>query len=157
MRTPGEDLEIQTVPSLKTTLYRISSCFMPSVSQFEVYRLLVWLLFRRAHLMSMGKSTLRGLHEFHSSLISPHPRRLVPGKSLASDWSKKSWHNLMRNSASERVCDSTLTTRHSIDNMIDEQEIPGASDKAEDAPSLHASRFPERPRKPIQRYTKSQL
>jgi hypothetical protein len=63
----------------------------------------------------------------------------------------------MRNSASERVCDSTFTTRHSIDNMIDEQEIPGASDKAEDAPSLHASRFPERPRKPTQRYTESQL
>jgi hypothetical protein len=61
----------------------------------------------------------------------------------------------MRNSGSERVCDTTLTTRHSIDNMIDKQEIPGASDKAEDALSLHASRFPERAKKPTQRYTKS--
>ena len=41
--------------------------------------------------------------------------------------------------------------------MIDEQEIPGASDRAEDAPSLYASRTSERSKKPTQRWTKSQL
>jgi Transposase IS4 len=41
--------------------------------------------------------------------------------------------------------------------MIDEQEIPGASDRAEDAPSLYASRTSERPKKPTQRWTESQL
>jgi Transposase IS4 len=41
--------------------------------------------------------------------------------------------------------------------MVDEQEIVGASNRAEDAPSLHASRTSERPKKPTQRWTESQL
>jgi Transposase IS4 len=41
--------------------------------------------------------------------------------------------------------------------MIDEQEIPGASNRAEDAPSLHASRTSNRPKKATQKWTESQL
>jgi hypothetical protein len=41
--------------------------------------------------------------------------------------------------------------------MVDEQEITGVSNRAEDAPSLHASRTSEQPKKPTQRWTESQL
>jgi hypothetical protein len=41
--------------------------------------------------------------------------------------------------------------------MVDEQEIAGASNRAEDAPSFHASRTSERLKKPTQRWTESQL
>lgn len=41
--------------------------------------------------------------------------------------------------------------------MIDKQETPGASDRAEDAPSLISSPISERPKKATQQWTESQL
>jgi Transposase IS4 len=50
-----------------------------------------------------------------------------------------------------------LSTRLFIDKMIDEQEIPGASDRTEDAPSLHASRTSGRARTATKKWDESQL
>jgi hypothetical protein len=77
------------------------------------------------------------------------PWPLIGQKSLGVTWMGTSTFNAFITSLS--------STRLSIDDMVDEQEIAGASNRAEDAPSLHASRTSERVKKPTQRWTESRL
>src|ERR1700677_2249665 len=79
----------------------------------------------------------------------PNPCPLIGQISLGVTW--------LRTSRFYALCNTTQSTRLSIDNMIDEQEIAGASNRTEDAPSLEASRRPERAKKATQKWTESQL
>jgi hypothetical protein len=62
-----------------------------------------------------------------------------------------SWRDLSKNINFGRAHNTMLSTRLPIDKMIGEQEIPVALNRAEDAPSLHASRASGRARTAIKK------